>query len=131
MTNTISIDIDEINAPFWEGLKKGHLLFQACKCGNNWLPPRRLCPKCLGEEIQWQQASGIGKVVSWVVYHVAYHPEFKDKLPYNVAIVRLEEGPQMITNIVGNTEHLNIGAQVFLKIDTAVEQPIAQFALSR
>jgi uncharacterized protein len=130
MTNTISVDIDEINAPFWSGLKKGQLLFQACKCGHHWLPPRYLCPKCLSEDIKWQQASGVGSIVSWVIYHVAYHPEFKDKLPYNVAIVRLEEGPQMITNIVGDTKHLKIGAQVFLKIDHSVEQPLAQFVLS-
>lgn len=129
MTNKIPVDVDSVNAPYWDGLKKGGLFFQACQCGHRWLPPRKLCPKCLGHNYQWQQASGEAKIISWVVFHVAYHPEFKEKIPYNVAIIRLKEGPQMITNIIGDTQKMKIGDSVVLKIDQTVEQPIAQFEL--
>ena len=130
MSAEISVDIDSINQPHWDALKQGKLVYQSCPCGHAWLPPSRHCPRCLGLDWKWEQASGQAAVVSWVVYHVAYHPEFKDKLPYNVAIVRLQEGPQMITNIVGNTDGLAVGAHVRLQIDLQREQPLATFCLA-
>jgi len=122
-------DLDGINAPLWDGLKQGRLHYQACACGHAWLPPRALCPQCLGTDWAWREASGHGEIVSWVVYHVAYHPSFKDKLPYNVAIVELKEGPRLITNILAPNETLSIGAPVQLAVDTTLATPLAQFRL--
>lgn len=123
-------EIDSINAPLWEGLKQGRLHYQACSCGHAWLPPRALCPHCLGTDWAWRQASGQGEIVSWVVYHVAYHPSFKDRLPYNVAIVELKEGPRLITNILDPNDQLSVGAPVQLAVDTTRENPLAQFRLA-
>jgi hypothetical protein len=122
-------EIDGINEPHWLGLKEGKLRYQACACGHNWLPPRLLCPRCLEPGWAWRDAAGHGQIVSWVVYHVAYHPAFKDKLPYNVAIVELDEGPRLITNILDANDRLSVGARVQLEIDTARETPLAQFRL--
>jgi len=123
-------EINGINAPHWLGLRERKLRYQACTCGNSWLPPRLLCPRCLEESNwNWREASGQGWIVSWVVYHVAYHPAFKDRLPYNVAIVELEEGPRLITNILDANDRLSVGARVRLVIDTAQETPLAQFQL--
>ncbi len=94
-------DINDASKPYWDALQTGKLTFQHCRhCGNNWLPARAECPKCLEADWAWQDASGKAKLISWVVFHRAFHPAFADRLPYNVAIVELSEGPRMITNIV-------------------------------
>ena len=98
-------EIDEINAPFWDGLKGGKLVFQECNsCGHHWLPARQECPSCLVSDYEWKSASGKGIMTSWVVYHTAFIPAFKDRLPYNVAIIKLDEGPQLASNIVGEVD---------------------------
>jgi len=122
-------EIDGINEPHWSGLKEGKLLYQSCANGHGWLPPRALCPHCLESNWNWREASGQGHIVRWVVYHVAYHPAFKGKLPYNVAIVELDEGPRLITNILDANDRLSIGARVRLEIDQGRETPLAQFRL--
>lgn len=94
-------DINEVSKPYWDALKQGKLTFQHCrKCGNNWLPARGECPKCLAADWAWQDASGRATLISWVVFHRAFHPAFADRLPYNVAVVELAEGPRMITNVI-------------------------------
>jgi uncharacterized OB-fold protein len=87
--------------PWWDGLAQGHLLFQRCKtCSHAWLPPRAECPECLGDDWQWQKASGSARLISWVVYHAAYHEWFRDKVPYNVAVVELDEGPRLVSSVL-------------------------------
>src|SRR5215218_5489245 len=89
-----------LSQPYWDALKSGRLTFQRCRtCNYAWLPPRAECPECLASEPEWTEASGKGRVISWVIYHHAYHEAFKDKLPYNVVLVELDEGPRLITNI--------------------------------
>jgi uncharacterized OB-fold protein len=125
----IELDIQASNAPYWEGLQQGQLKYQSCRCGHHWLPARLNCPHCLGTDWQWQVASGEGVIHSWVVFHVAYHPAFKERLPYNVAIVRLNEGPQLISNILAPNDQLRIGAPVRLSIDRSEQQALARFEL--
>ena len=87
---------------FWTGCKAHELRFQKCKdCGHMRWPASMICPMCYSRDTQWIIASGKGKVYTFVVYHVAYHPGFEDDLPYVVADVELEEGPRLLTNIVG------------------------------
>jgi uncharacterized OB-fold protein len=129
MTTEVAVDIDDTNAPYWAGLREGVLKYQSCACGHHWLPARKLCPACLGANWQWRAATGGGVIKSWVVYHTAYHPEFKSRLPYNVAIVKLDEGPQLITNIKAANDQLRIGAKVRFAPDMAAAQPLATFAL--
>ena len=94
-------DINEISKPYWEALQAGKLTFQHCRhCNNNWLPARGECPNCLEADWAWHQASGKAKLISWVVFHRAFHPAFADRLPYNVAVVELAEGPRMISNVI-------------------------------
>jgi uncharacterized protein len=98
------MEIDAVEAPrdtYWRMLEEGRFRFQRCaRCRNAWLPPREDCPSCWSPEWRWEDASGRGKLVSWVVYHTAFHEAFEKRLPYNVAVVELEEGPRLITNIV-------------------------------
>lgn len=101
MSEELEIEITEQNQPYWQSLDKGVLSFQKCNdCKNCWLPARDFCPKCLSENWQWTASSGKGTVISWVVFHSAMNPAFKDRVPYNVAIVELAEGPRLITNLL-------------------------------
>ena len=103
-----------ISQPYWDGLKQGRLTFQRCrKCAHAWLPARAECPNCLAAEWDWTEATGKGRVVSWVIYHHAYHEAFKAKLPYNVALVELDEGPRLMTNIIDvQPESVFVGQRV-------------------
>ncbi|MNK99519.1 hypothetical protein D3C87_1199160 [compost metagenome] len=123
-------EIDPVNERYWTELKDGRLFYQQCSCSHRWLPARALCPRCLGTQWEWKEAAGRGEIYSWVVYHVAYHPAFKDRLPYNVAIVQLEEGPRLITNILAPNQQLSLGARVRLASNTGKEIPLAQFQLA-
>jgi len=94
-------EINGDNKEFWIGCKEHELRFQKCKaCGHVRWPASVICPLCYSQEFQWIVARGIGKVYSFVAYHVAYHPEFENEVPYVVADVELEEGPRLLTNIV-------------------------------
>jgi len=92
---------DKYTAPFWAGLMESRLRLPRCRaCGHLLFPIGPCCSNCLGEEFEWTELSGKGQVWSYIVYHHAFDPAFKDKLPYNVAIVLLDEGPRLLTNIV-------------------------------
>ena len=96
-------EMTELSRPFWNALKQGALTFQRCTaCGHAWLPARPECPQCLASEWRRESAQGGATLVSWVVYRIPYHPAFKARLPYTVAVVRLDEGPRMISNIVAD-----------------------------
>ena len=109
-------EVTELNAPHWTGLAEGRLRFQRCgACGNAWLPAREACPRCLADGATWEDASGRAKLVSWVVYHQSFHPAFAGRLPYTVAVVELDEGPRLYTNIVG------VGDPEALRIDQPLD----------
>ncbi len=108
-----------VSLPYWRSLEAGRLTYQHCICGHRWLPPRTECPSCLGTDWSWRDASGRGKLVSWVVYFVAYDEAFKEKLPYNVAIVELEEGVRLVSNITGCPD--GQGLELDMPLELAVE----------
>jgi uncharacterized OB-fold protein len=110
--------VTPMTEPYWTGLAAGELRHQRCgACGNAWLPAREECPGCLSDDWEWQAASGRGRIISWVVYRQAFHPAFADRLPYNVAVVELDEGPRLITNILGAEDDLAIERPVVLEIE--------------
>ena len=93
---------DADSKPFWDGCRDHKLMFQKCgACGQVRWPPCILCPQCLSQETQWIEAGGRGTIYTFAVYHQAFHPAFQNKLPYVTAIVELNEGPMLLTNIVG------------------------------
>lgn len=86
-------------AHFWEGTRLGELRLQACRgCGHTYFPPRPFCPSCASKEVEVVRASGRGSLHSYVISHLPA-PGFEP--PYAIAVVKLEEGPKMLTNIVG------------------------------
>jgi hypothetical protein len=115
---------------FDTALKAGRLEFQRCRtCSHAWLPERASCPNCLSTETGWDQATGRARVVSWIIYHRAYADHLKGKVPYNVAIVALDEGPQMITNILGGPPEgdVYVGLPVEAVIDCDGAMPLCRF----
>ena len=85
---------------FWDGCKEGELRLQRCsKCAETWFPPRPFCPSCACREVEVYKASGKATLLSYVISHRG-HPGF-GKEPYAIAVVKLEEGPQMMSNVVG------------------------------
>ena len=91
----------EENAMFWEGTRRHELMIQHCKdCGNYQFYPRSTCTACLSENLEWVKSSGYGKVYSFTVAHRPGGPAFVDAVPYNIAIIELDEGVRMASTIV-------------------------------
>lgn len=89
--------------PYWDGCREGELRIQHCNgCGSYFFYPRIFCPKCLSTEVEWRTVSGKGTLLTYVI-SARPAPGFEDETPYSIAIVQLDEGPHMMTNIV-NTE---------------------------
>lgn len=118
----------EDTAPFWEAARRHELRMQRCaECGHVRFPPAVLCPRCLSEAHEWARLSGFGTVFSWIIVHQSQHPAFNADVPYNVAIVQLEEGPRLHSQIVGcpfDRLHIGMPVQVvFEKINEEVTLP--------
>lgn len=88
-------------ARFWEGTKNSELWIQRCNaCGRPYFYPRPFCPHCNSDDVEWFQASGRARLISYVISHRAV-PGLTPQAPYVVALVELAEGPRMATNLVG------------------------------
>jgi uncharacterized protein len=93
---------DDVSGPFFEGARRQVLMIQQCtSCSTAQVPGRYVCDECLSDELEWIEASGRGTVFTFVIVHQKYHPAFLDEIPYNVALIELEEGPRLTSNIVG------------------------------
>ncbi len=91
----------ELTKPFWEAAKRHELMLQRCKiCDSFFWYPRQVCPECLRTDIEWARVSGKGRVHSWTVPRRPAHPGFKDDIPYIYALIQLDEGPRMESNLV-------------------------------
>lgn len=86
--------------PYWDGLKQRKLMIQRCRsCRQAYFYPRPFCPHCFSWDVEWFQASGQGKLYSFVINHRT--PPFMGKDPYVIAVVELKEGPRLMSNLVG------------------------------
>lgn len=101
-----------VSAPFWEGCRSGELRYQRCEaCGLSNFPPTEHCRQCLSADLSWQRSGGGGEIYSWTVVHRPVTAEFAP--PYAPAIVTLDEGYQILTNIVGIApDSVKIGLRV-------------------
>jgi uncharacterized OB-fold protein len=87
--------------PFWAGARERRLVIQKCvSCKKYVFYPRLGCPFCFSDRLEWVQASGRGTVYSYSVVRNNPPSSFMDDLPFVIAIVELEEGVRMMTNIV-------------------------------
>jgi uncharacterized OB-fold protein len=89
-------------APFFAAAKRRELVVQRCMgCGALRLPARSVCSSCLSSAAEWTPVSGQGEVFSYNVMHQIYHPGFAAEVPYAVVLVKLREGPKLISNLLG------------------------------
>lgn len=91
-----------LSEPFWEATRSKQLLVQRCdECGVAVWYPRERCSSCLSDQLRWIESTGRGEVYTFNVMHKAGNPMMADEAPYVLALVDLEEGHRMATNIVG------------------------------
>lgn len=112
------------NRPFWEAARREELRMQQClDCGHIRYPINHVCPQCLSERADWRRLSGRGTVFSYIVFHQVYHAGFARDVPYNVAMIQLEEGPRMISNVVGvPNDAVKVGDAVTVTFDKVTEE---------
>lgn len=92
----------ELTKPYWEAIKRHELVMQRCrKCDRFIFYPREQCPYCFSQDLGYDPVSGKGRVHAYTVVHQAAHPGFNDDAPYVFALIQLEEGVRMISNVVG------------------------------
>ncbi len=92
----------EDSRPYWEAAKNHQLKLQQCRACNAFrFPPAEVCSECTSDAYDWNPVSGKGRVFSFVIYHRAYHPGFQGEIPYVVGVIELDEGPRMLSNVVG------------------------------
>ena len=88
-------------APYWEHAKNEELTLPYCgDCDQVFYYPRHWCPACFNQDLSWQQVSGKGKVYSFSVIHQSPLLSYQGDLPYVLAIIELDEGPRMMTNVL-------------------------------
>lgn len=88
--------------PFWEGCKRHEVWLPYCpRCQRFFWYPRDFCPRCFSWEVEWRRASGRGKVYTFAIHYRAFHPAWEREVPFVTAIVELEEGVRLYTQLVG------------------------------
>lgn len=122
----------QTTVPYWEAAAEGTLLLQRCKpAGHLQHYPRSICATCWSEDLAWQPASGRGAVWAFTVVHMSGHAAWRDEVPYTLALVELEEGPRLMTNVVGvdpESVHVGMAVELAAEHDTSGPQPLLQFS---
>ena len=99
---------------YWEATSEDRLLIPYCTdCEEYFFYPRGRCPECMSKNVDYQEASGQGELVSYTTVHRPPTPDLQERAPYINALVRLEEGIQMMTGIKAESEDdLGVGMPV-------------------
>ena len=108
---------------YWDGLKQHTLMLQRCKvCQRAYFYPRPFCPQldCHSRQVERFQASGMGTLYSYVI-HTRPMPGFEDDVPYVIAVVELDEGPRLMTNMVDVAGDDVTAKAAALQVGAAVE----------
>jgi uncharacterized OB-fold protein len=93
-------DADDIDMPFWDACARHEFLVYRCQiCGRSYWPGC-MCTLDGNKDMKWVRASGRGVVHTFVIVRHAYTPEMADQVPYNVCVIKLEEGPFFHSNVV-------------------------------
>ena len=106
--------ISEAAEHFWEATKQERFLIQWCDaCAAPIFYPREVCPRCLSSEsLDWRQAKGTGTVYAFSVQHRPANPTMADRVPYTVALIELDEGIRLMSNVTGDPEAVHVGMPV-------------------
>ena len=120
---------DEESKAYFEAAAKGVLMLKQCEdCQAYLQPDAKFCSQCLGEKLDWAEASGKGTLFTFGIVHQKI-PGFENDTPYNVSVIQLPEGPRMTCNVIEcANEDLKLGMplQVLFK-DAGNGTPIPKF----
>lgn len=110
--------------PYWDSCRRGQLMIQRCdRCHEHQFYPRGICANCWSSEIKWVKASGKGTVWTFTVTYQNRTSGFDEEVPYVLALVELEEGVRMFTNITQcNPRDVRIGMPVEVTFVPATDQ---------
>jgi uncharacterized OB-fold protein len=123
---TASPQVSPETKRFWEAASAGKLLIKDCEdCKRVHFYPRTICPHCFSERTRWQESAGLGNIYSFTVMR-------REKEPYALAYVTLDEGVTLMTNIVGcEPDAISIGQRVRVRFVASLEgPPVAMFELN-
>lgn len=87
--------------PFWEGLRNRRLMLPNCAQCGPFFYPRVFCPRCHRRVSEWTESKGRGRLHAFQIAYQQFNPEFRISPPYVLALVRLDEGPRILTGLVG------------------------------
>jgi uncharacterized OB-fold protein len=106
--------IEDDSRPFWDAAREQRFLIRHClSCDEYSHYPRTFCPSCWSEDVEWFEASGRGTLYTWSTVFINDLPPFNERLPYIAAVVDLDEGPRVMTNMVDcDGSQLSIGMAV-------------------
>ncbi|MEV0087315.1 Zn-ribbon domain-containing OB-fold protein [Saccharopolyspora sp. NPDC050642] len=106
-------------AAYWEAAADERLVVQRCEtCGRHQFYPRTFCTACLSERLDWVQSAGLGRIYTFTVCRLPAHPSMTDKVPYAVAMIDLDEGVRLLTNIVDcPIDLIRVGARVAVRFE--------------
>ena len=108
---------------FFRATLFGGLHLQTCQdCGHRQHPPRYLCAACHSKALDFQPASGKGRVLTFTVTHATRDRGWTDHVPYGTALVETDEGPRIVTAWRGTREELRPGVRVRVDIDPINEE---------
>ncbi len=107
---------------FWDGCADGRLLLPRCdECGDTIWYPRLVCPFCGSHSVSYVESSGLGTVYSYTVVRRGSGP-YREETPYVLAMIQLDDGPIMMSNVVGtDPETLEVGLPVKVIFEPAGE----------
>ena len=106
--------VTETTQPFWDATKEKRFLVQWCiDCAQPVFFPREVCPRCLGSDLEWRAGAGRGVVYAVTVEYKPQNPAMAERAPYAVALVDLDDGIRMLSNVVGcPPEDITVGMPV-------------------
>ena len=118
------VEVTSETKPFWDATAEGKFLLPKCdNCSAIIWYPRAFCPECSGTAISWIAASGKGTIYSFSITRKG-GGVWAERSPYVIAYVELEEGPRVLTNIVGcPVDDVSIGMSVRVVFDKTEEGP--------
>jgi hypothetical protein len=118
------------SAPYWEGAAAGELRLPFCTdCGRFFFYPRTICPRCSGSAIEWRTASGRARLASFVI-SARPIPGVREEAPFVIALVELEEGPRLMTDLVDvepDPEHLALDQPLQVAFEPRGEMTVPVF----
>ena len=118
-----------VSRPYWDGLKEREIRLQRCdSCGNLQFYPRPSCRACGGVALTWEAVPGRGQVYSATVIHRPPYQAFAGDVPYVYAIVELDSGPRLVTNVVtDDVDAVTIGMRVTARFEDVDDVTLLKF----